>query len=50
MANQTSGVTVGSAPNVTNVGGNQFRPSVNYSTPVMQPIQRQSVKVENNDD
>ena len=49
MANQTSGVTVGSAPNVTNVGGNQFRPSVNYSTPVMQPIQRQSVKVENND-
>lgn len=49
MANQTSGVTVGSAPNVTNVGGNQFRPSVNYSTPVMQPIQRQSVKVENDD-
>ena len=49
MANQTSGVTVGSAPNVTNVGGNQFRPSVNYSTPKMQPIQRQSVKVENND-
>ena len=49
MANQTSGVTVGSAPNVTNVGGNQFRPSVNYSTPTMQPIQRQSVKVENDD-
>ena len=49
MANQTSEVTVGSAPNVTNVGGNQFRPSVNYGTPVMQPIQRQSVKVENDD-
>ena len=49
MANQTSGVTVGSAPNVTNVGGNQFRPSVNYSTPKMQPIQRQSVEVKNDD-